>query len=72
MVAQRVRAVTGHPVAAICRALGIARRTAYHTPAPRPAGGYVRAADATVLEQIRAVTNSRATYGCCARQRMSA
>ena len=29
MVAQRVRAVTGPPITAICRALGIARQTAY-------------------------------------------
>jgi HTH-like domain len=33
-----------------------------HPPA-RPIGRYHRTADATVLQQIRAVTNSRATYG---------
>src|SRR5574342_1065076 len=32
-------------------------------PRARPAGRYRRRADPTVLEQIRAVTNSRATYG---------
>jgi transposase len=31
MVAQRVRTVTQHPVAAICRTLGMARQTAYYT-----------------------------------------
>ena len=55
--------MTGHPVAAICRALRIARQTAYYTPAARVRGHYRRAVDATVLQQIRAVTNSRATYG---------
>jgi putative transposase len=43
--------------------LGIARRTAYYVTRTRPNGRYHRAADATVLQQIRAVTNSRATYG---------
>jgi putative transposase len=63
VLAQRVRAVTGHPVAAICRRLGMARQTAYHVLRPRRAGFYRRADDETVLQQIRAVTNSRATYG---------
>jgi hypothetical protein len=63
MVAQRVRALTGHPVAAICRTVRMARQTAYHVVRPRPPGAYDRADDATVLQQIRAVTNSRATYG---------
>jgi hypothetical protein len=35
VVAQRAREVTGHPVAAICRALRIARQTAYYVPARR-------------------------------------
>jgi len=48
---------------AICAVLGIARRTAYYVGRVRPGGRYHRAADATVLQQIRAVTNSRATYG---------
>jgi hypothetical protein len=55
--------VTQHPVAAICRTLRIARQTAYHQLRARPAGFYRRADDETVLQQIRAVTNSRATYG---------
>src|SRR2546426_6838800 len=48
---------------AICAVLGIARRSAYYVARPRPAGRYQRADDGTVLQQIRAVTNSRATYG---------
>jgi putative transposase len=56
--------VTQHPVAAICRTLlRIARQTAYHRLRSRPASFYHRADDETVLQQIRAVTNSRATYG---------
>ena len=55
--------MTQHPVAAICRTLRIARQTAYHRLRSRPAGFYRRADDETVLQQIRAVTNSRATYG---------
>jgi putative transposase len=55
--------VTPHSVTAICRTLRIARQTAYHRPRSRPAGFYRRADDETVLQQIRAVTNSRATYG---------
>lgn len=55
--------MTGHPVAAICRTLGIARQTAYHVPRARPDGFYCRIEDETVLRQIRAVTNSRASYG---------
>ena len=41
----------------------MARRTAYHVPRLRPEGGYRKAEDETVLRQIRAVTNSRASYG---------
>jgi putative transposase len=48
---------------AICAVLGIARRSAYYVARARPAGRYPRADDGTVLQQIRAVTNSRATYG---------
>jgi putative transposase len=55
--------MTGRPLAAICTVLGIARRTAYYRPRLRASGRYHRADDATVLRQIRAVTNSRATYG---------
>jgi putative transposase len=55
--------VTPYPMTAICTVLGIARRTAYYIDRTRPRGRYHRADDATVLQQIRAVTNSRATYG---------
>lgn len=47
--------MTGFPVAAICRALGMARQTAYHVIRPRPEGFYRRAEDETVLRQIRAL-----------------
>ena len=47
---------------AVCGVLGIARRTAYYVARARPDGREHRAADETVLQQIRAVTNSRATY----------
>ena len=50
-------------MSAICSVLRIARRTAYYVVRARPGGRYHRAADAMVLQQIRAVTNSRATYG---------
>ena len=55
--------MTQHPVAAICRTLRMARQTAYYPARARPAGFYRRLDDETVLQQIRAVTNSRATYG---------
>ncbi len=48
---------------AICSVLGIARRTAYYRRRARTGGRYHRADDETVLQQIRAVTDSRATYG---------
>ena len=41
----------------------MARQTAYYAARVRPAGFYRRLDDETVLQQIRAVTNSRATYG---------
>jgi putative transposase len=48
----------------ICTLLGIARRTAYYVARARAGGRrHHRTADETVLQQIRAVTNSRATYG---------
>jgi putative transposase len=50
-------------MSAICSVLGIARRTAYYIARARPGGRYHRTDDGTVLQQIRAVTNSRATYG---------
>lgn len=63
VVAQRVRAVTQLPMTVICQVLRIARRTAYYVTRARADGRYHCATDASVLEQIRAVTNSRATYG---------
>jgi transposase InsO family protein len=42
---------------------GLPRRTAYYIARGRPAGRYRRASDGTVLQQIHAVTKSRATYG---------
>jgi putative transposase len=48
---------------AICSVLGIARRTAYYIGRARIGGRYHRADDETALQQIRTVTNSRATYG---------
>ena len=47
----------------VCQVLGMARRTAYYVTRARADGRYHRATDQSVLEQIRAVTNSRATYG---------
>jgi hypothetical protein len=47
----------------VCQTLAIARRTAYYVARARPGGRYHRTDDAQVLRQIRAVTNSRATYG---------
>jgi transposase len=63
VLAQSVRTVTGHTMTAICGVLGIARRTAYYLGRARPSGRQHRATDDTVLQQIRAVTNRRATYG---------
>lgn len=40
----------------------MARQTAYHVLRPRPEECYRRPEDETVLRQIRAVTNSRASY----------
>jgi hypothetical protein len=50
-------------MAMICQVLRIARRTAYYVTRVRAGGRYHRGTDPLVLEQIRAVTNSRATYG---------
>jgi len=55
--------VTPYAMTAICSVLRIARRTAYYIGRARPGGCYHRTDDETVLQQIRAVTNSRATYG---------
>ena len=47
----------------VCQTLGMSRRTGYYVRRERPTGRYQRADDAVVLQQIHAVTNSRATYG---------
>lgn len=47
--------MTGHPTAAICRALHVARSTAYLQAKPRPEGFYRRAEDQEVLQQIMVV-----------------
>jgi hypothetical protein len=47
----------------VCHTLGMSRRTGYYIRRERPTGRYQRADDAMVLQQIHAVTNSRATYG---------
>jgi len=54
--------VTPFPVTVICQVLRIARRTTYYVARARLDGRYHRRSDPMVLEQIRAVTNSRATY----------
>jgi transposase InsO family protein len=51
------------PITVICQVLRMARRTAYYVGRARADGRYHRASDPLVLEQIRAVTSSRATYG---------
>jgi transposase InsO family protein len=54
--------VSPHPVAVICRVLGVSRSTAYRTSTPR-GPFYRRADDERVAGQIRVVVQSRATYG---------
>lgn len=51
-----------HPVAVVCRVLGVSRSTAYRASAPR-GPFYRRAEDERVAGQIRVVLRSRATYG---------
>jgi len=55
--------VSGYSMTAVYGVLGLARRTAYYVARARPDGRQHRAADETVLQQIRAVTNGQATYG---------
>ena len=47
----------------VCPTLGMSRRTGYYVRRERPPGRYQRADDAVVLQQIHAVTNSRAPDG---------
>jgi putative transposase len=55
--------VTGKPTAAICRALHVARATAYLRLRPRSPGFYRRAEDREVLLEIMSVVRERASYG---------
>lgn len=54
--------MTNHPLKTICSVLGVSRATAYRQSKPRPCF-YAKEEDGLVLEQIRAVTKRRATYG---------
>ena len=51
-----------HPVAAICRALGIGRATAYRTVVRR-GPFYQRRDDEVVAARIRSIIGTRASYG---------
>ena len=51
-----------HPVAVICRVLGVSRSSAYRAAAPR-GPRYHRQDDERVAGQIRVVVKNRATYG---------
>jgi hypothetical protein len=51
VVAQRVRTVTQHPVAAICRTRRMARQTAYYATRARQAGFYRRLDDETYFSR---------------------
>ena len=55
--------MTGRATATICRALHVARSTAYLRLKPRPAGFYRREEDREVLLQIMAIVRERASYG---------
>ena len=55
--------MTGRAMTVVCYTLGMSRRTGYYVRRERLPGRYQRADDAVVLQQIHAVTNSRATYG---------
>jgi putative transposase len=50
-------------MAAVCRALHVARSTGYLRPRPRKGRFYRRAEDTEVLYQILSVTKTRASYG---------
>ena len=54
--------MTQHPIAAICRTLGIGRATPYRTTQGRPTQ-YARADDRTVTAQIREIIRQRGAYG---------
>lgn len=54
--------MTGHPLAAICRALKVSRSTAYRQARAR-SRFYRRTEDEGVLEEIRSVIGERGSYG---------
>ncbi|MFS8615141.1 IS3 family transposase [Limnochorda sp.] len=54
--------MTGHPLSAICRTLGVSRSTAYRQTKDRPRF-YRRAEDEAVLAEIRKVIRKRGSYG---------
>ena len=51
-----------HPVAEVCRVLGVGRATAYRAVRPR-GPHYTRGVDRVVAAQIRAIIGTRASYG---------
>jgi hypothetical protein len=55
--------VTGVPMTVVCRALKVARSTAYRRSRARQGRFYRRAEDTEVLYQILRVTRQRASYG---------
>ena len=55
--------MTGHPTAAVCRALRIGRATAYLRSRPRIGSFYRRAEDREVLLEVMTVVRERASYG---------
>lgn len=54
--------MTGHPMAVVCRTLGVSRSMAYRSTQERPRF-YERADDPEVLEAIRTITRRRDSYG---------
>lgn len=54
--------MTNHPIAAICRTLGVGRATPYRATTGRPVQ-YAKADDPVVAAQIREVIRQRGSYG---------
>ena len=54
--------MTSHPIATICKTLGIGRATAYRRPTGRPRR-YRKASDEVVVAQIRQALRERGSYG---------
>ena len=53
--------MSAHPVAVICRVLGISRASAYRVPQSR--GRYTRGDDRLVADRIKSIIGTRASYG---------